>query len=57
VIELGHVSESIVNLANKGKFNMIIMGAKGRTGIMDVIMGSVAQRVSSIAKQPVLLIK
>jgi nucleotide-binding universal stress UspA family protein len=57
VIELGHVSESIVNLANKGKFNMIIMGAKSRTGIMDVIMGSVAQRVCSIAKQPVLLIK
>ncbi|CAM3736766.1 universal stress protein [Polynucleobacter brandtiae] len=57
VIELGHISESIVNFANKGKFDLIIMGGKGRTGIADVILGSVTQRVSSLAKQPVLLIK
>lgn len=56
-IKRGHVSEEIIALANKDKVDMIIMGAKGRSGFVDVLMGSVAQRVSSSAKQPVLLIK
>jgi nucleotide-binding universal stress UspA family protein len=34
-----------------------MMGAKGRSGFLDVLMGSVAQGVSSAAKQPVLLVK
>lgn len=57
VIKRGHIPQEIINLANKDKVDLIIMGAKGRTGLLDVLIGSVAQRVSSIAKQPVLLIK
>jgi nucleotide-binding universal stress UspA family protein len=30
---------------------------KGRSGIVDTMMGSVAQRVSNTAKQAVLLVK
>ena len=56
-IRRGHISEEIIALANKDKVDMIVMGAKGRSGLLDVLMGSVAQRVSSSAKQPVLLIK
>ena len=33
------------------------MGTKGRGGLMDALVGSVAQRVVGAAKQPVLLIK
>jgi nucleotide-binding universal stress UspA family protein len=44
-------------LANKDKVDLIVMGAKGRSGFLDILMGSVAQRISSSAKQPVLLIK
>jgi hypothetical protein len=57
VIMRGHVADEIMSLANKDKVNMIVMGAKGRSGFLDILMGSVAQRVCSIAKQPVLLIK
>ena len=57
VIKRGHVAEEIIALANKDKVDMIVMGAKGRSGFLDVLMGSVAQRVSSASKQPVLLIK
>jgi nucleotide-binding universal stress UspA family protein len=53
----GHIAEEIVTLANKDKVDLIVMGTKGRSGFMDVLMGSVAQRVSSSAKQPVLLVK
>ena len=56
-IKRGHIAEEIISLANKDKVDMIVMGAKGRSGFMDVLMGSVAQRVSSSARQPVLLIK
>ena len=57
VIKRGNVSEEIINLAAKEKFDLIVMGSKGRTGILDALMGSVAQKVSASAKQPVLLIK
>ena len=57
VIKRGHVAEEIINQANKDKVDLIVMGAKGRSGILDVLMGSVAQRVSSSAKQAVLLVK
>jgi hypothetical protein len=53
----GHVAEEIMALANKDKVNMIVMGAKGRSGFLDILMGSVAQRICTTAKQPVLLIK
>jgi nucleotide-binding universal stress UspA family protein len=57
VIEQGHPAEVIIKLANKEKVDLIAMGAKGRSGFLDVLLGSVAQRVSSAAKQPVLLVK
>jgi nucleotide-binding universal stress UspA family protein len=56
-IKRGNVAQEIINLANKEKFDLIVMGSKGRTGILDALMGSVAQKVSASAKQPVLLIK
>lgn len=57
VIKRGNVAQEIINLANKEKFDLIVMGSKGRSGILDALMGSVAQKVSASAKQPVLLIK
>jgi nucleotide-binding universal stress UspA family protein len=56
-IKRGNVAQEIINLANKEKFDLIVMGSKGRAGILDTLMGSVAQKVSASAKQPVLLIK
>ena len=57
VIKRGHIAQEIVALANKDKVDLIVMGTKGRGGILDVLIGSVAQRVSGSAKQPVLLVK
>ena len=57
VIRRGNVAQEIISLANKEKFDLIVMGSKGRSGILDALMGSVAQKVSASAKQPVLLIK
>lgn len=57
VIKRGNVAGEIIAIANKDKFDLIVMGSKGRTGIVDALMGSIAQKVSNTAKQPVLLIK
>ena len=57
VIKRGNIAHEIISLANKEKFDLIVMGSKGRTGIIDALMGSVAQKISNAAKQPVLLIK
>lgn len=57
VIKRGNVANEIIALANKEKFDLIVMGSKGRSGIIDALMCSVAQKISNVAKQPVLLIK
>ena len=57
VIKRGNVAGEIIAIANKEKFDLIVMGSKGRTGIVDALIGSIAQKVSNAAKQPVLLIK
>jgi nucleotide-binding universal stress UspA family protein len=56
IIQTGHVAETIAKVANKG-FDMVVMGTKGRGGILDLMIGSVAQRVLTTCKKPVLLIK
>ncbi len=57
VIELGHIPTMICKIAKAEKCDLIILGAKGRSSVSDIILGSVSQRVSVLAKQAVLLIK
>jgi nucleotide-binding universal stress UspA family protein len=57
VMLVGNVSQEIVAQAQKGKYDMIVLGSKGRSAIADMLLGSVAQRVLTQAKQPVLLVK
>ena len=57
VIKRGHIAQEIIALANKDRVDLIVMGTKGRGSFLDMLMGSVAQRISSTAKQPVTLIK
>ena len=56
IIQTGHVAETIAKVANKG-FDMVVMGTKGRGGILDLMIGSVAHRVLTTCKKPVLFIK
>jgi nucleotide-binding universal stress UspA family protein len=56
IIQTGHVAETIAKTANKG-FDLVVMGAKGRSSIADLLIGSVAQRVLATCNKPVVLIK
>ena len=53
----GIASFSIVELARKEGFELIVMGTHGRTGLKHVLLGSVAERVLRTASCPVLTVK
>jgi nucleotide-binding universal stress UspA family protein len=57
VMRTGHIAPEIAACAKAGRYDLIVMGAKGRSAIADVLLGSVAQRVLATAKTPVLLVK
>jgi nucleotide-binding universal stress UspA family protein len=57
VIRTGHVAAEIAAAATEGGFDLLVLGGKGRSGLKDLLMGSVAQRVTELSKVPVLLVK
>lgn len=57
VIRTGHVAGEIVRAAERGKFDLIVLGSKGRSAIKDMLIGSVARRVAESTSIPVLLVK
>jgi nucleotide-binding universal stress UspA family protein len=52
----GHPANEIVSVAVNDHFELIVMGTKGRSHFADTLLGSVAQRVASMAPMPVLLV-
>jgi nucleotide-binding universal stress UspA family protein len=57
IIRTGHVATEIVEAAERGKFDLLVMGSKGRSAMKDLLIGSVAKRVAEISKVPVLLVR
>ena len=57
IIRTGHVASEIADAAERGKFDLLVLGSKGRSALKDLLIGSVAKRVAEISKVPVLLVK
>lgn len=57
VIKTGHVAEEIAKFAKVGKYDLIVMGIKGRSVVSDILIGSVAQRVLALTQLPLTFIK
>jgi len=57
VLETKSISKKIVEFANSKKINLIVIGSHGQTGFNRLILGSVSNAVSQLAKCPVLIIK
>lgn len=53
----GDPAKEILHLANEENASLIVMGTHGRTGLMRLLMGSVAEEVVRKANCPVLTIK
>lgn len=51
------IAEGIVYLANRSNCDLIVIGTHGREGLGRMLLGSVAERVSRLAKMPVMLVR
>jgi nucleotide-binding universal stress UspA family protein len=51
------VSKGIVNYVNSQKFDLIVIGSHGRSGLKKIILGSVANDVAHKSKIPVMVVK
>jgi len=53
----GKPSSAITDFAAKSGIDLIVMGARGKSGIEELLLGSVADRVIRTANCPVLVVK
>ena len=56
-IAVGHVADTIVRYARERGIDKIVMGSHGRTALLQVLLGSVAQEVLRRSEVPVTLVK
>lgn len=56
-IVVGHVADTIVRYAQEQGFDKIIMGTHGRSGLLQLLMGSVASDVLHRSPVPVTLVR
>ena len=57
VVQEGHSGDKIVELADKFKNDLIVMGTHGWSGVDKAIMGSTAERIIAYADRPILIVK
>jgi universal stress protein A len=53
----GFVAGEIVQFAERGAFDLIVMGTHGRSGMAHLVIGSIAERVVRLSPCPVLTVK
>lgn len=53
----GHPADTIIKVAEEGKFDLIIMGARGSGGIKRLFLGSISNEVVNHSKTSVLIVK
>ncbi len=53
-LEVGEPASTLLQVAEQGGFDLIVMGTHGRRGLPRLLLGSVAQKVTARAHCPVL---
>jgi nucleotide-binding universal stress UspA family protein len=56
-LQSGDPTDTIIQLAESDRYDLIIMGTHGRTGISHLLLGSVAEKVVRRAPCPVMTIR
>lgn len=57
LLKEGHTVEEILKTANEGKYDLIVIGARGLSAIKEILLGSVSHGVVIHARCPVLVVK
>jgi nucleotide-binding universal stress UspA family protein len=56
-LEVGTPAKEILRFVRDGRFDLVVMGTHGRTGLRHVVFGSVAEKVVRHAACPVLTLR
>ena len=51
------VAKAITNYVNSRKFDLVVIGSHGRTGLNRMILGSVANSITQKVKCPIMVVK
>lgn len=57
LLRSGHPADVICKVADEGKYDMIVIGSRGLSGITELLLGSVSNRVVHCAKTSVYIVK
>lgn len=57
ITDYDDVATAIVKFADEGNYDMIVLGARGRTGLETITLGSVSESVVRRARCPVLIVR
>ena len=57
IIEIGSPTSEIDYLAKTKKFDLIVIGSRGQSGVKEAFLGSVANNIVHKSKVPVLVVK
>ena len=57
VAKVGAAGDTIASAADKGKFDLLMMGSHGHGTLTNLVMGSVATKVLANCRTPVLLVR
>ncbi|HLR20008.1 MAG TPA: universal stress protein [Staphylococcus sp.] len=53
----GVPAEKVVEIANKGEYQAIILGTRGLNSLQEMVLGSVSHKVAKRAQIPVIIVK
>ncbi|MEQ6389938.1 universal stress protein [Bacillaceae bacterium S4-13-58] len=53
----GEPGPTIIDYANKNKFDLVVIGSRGLNGLQEFVLGSVSHKVAKRANCPVLIVK
>jgi nucleotide-binding universal stress UspA family protein len=57
LVEEGYPAQRIVERADEGSYDLVVIGTHGRTGVSRALLGSTAERVVRHSRKPVLTIR
>jgi nucleotide-binding universal stress UspA family protein len=55
--ELGHPADTICDISASEKYNLIVMGSRGLSGLKGLLVGSVSNRVVHQCHCPIIIVK
>lgn len=53
----GHPADEICSEANKGNYDLVVLGSRGLGGVTEFFLGSVSSKVAHCVKQSIFIVK